>query len=195
MPEAGDCQATADVNELRAEVPFSQNDHARQAHREILETWTGGPTLENPSVELSWARPPRPAPADRPDVASPVARMAERLSAQGLPAVVLVPTGQIEAMRRCYQIGISHCLSKPVKPAELLEAVAAVLGAGPAHADREDNRVHRVQRPALSVLVADDSPINQEVAAGLLEISGHRVRAPCATATRRCGRSRKSRST
>ena len=126
-------------------------------------------------------RRPRPALAviDL-NVASPAGLgLAERLSAQGLPAVVLVPTGQIEAMRRCYQIGISHCLSKPVKPAELLEAVAAVLGAGPAHADREDNRVHRVQRPALSVLVADDSPINQEVAAGLLEISGHRVRAVC----------------
>ncbi|MDD4270605.1 MAG: response regulator [Pirellulaceae bacterium] len=171
--------------ELRAEVLlFSQNDHARQAHREILETaGLAVRTLENPSVELSQPGPDRPRPAlaviDL-NVASPAGLgLAERLSAQGLPAVVLVPTGQIEAMRRCYQIGISHCLSKPVKPAELLEAVAAVLGAGPAHADREDNRVHRVQRPALSVLVADDSPINQEVAAGLLEISGHRVRAVC----------------
>lgn len=171
--------------QFRAEaLLFSENEHARQAYREMLETaGLAIRTLDNASVELSLPGPDRPRPAvaviDLNVASAAGLELAERLAAQGLPAVVLVPTGQIEAMRRCDQIGISHCLGKPVKPMELLDAVAAVLGAGPADSDRKNTRVDRIRRQALSVLVADDSPINQEVAAGLLEMSGHRVRAVC----------------
>ena len=62
---------------------------------------------------------------------------------------------------------------KPVKTAELADAINEVMGSA---APTDDNIPAGTQSNAgtgLRILVADDSPINQEVARGLLELLGH----------------------
>ncbi|HUT10570.1 MAG TPA: response regulator [Thermoguttaceae bacterium] len=93
--------------------------------------------------------------------------------AQEYPVVMLTPAGQIDAAERCQRLGIEHCLTKPVKASELFEAaLAAVTGRSGKRAAAAAGGDQPALRP-LRVLVADDAPVNQEVAVGLLELLGH----------------------
>jgi CheY-like chemotaxis protein len=87
----------------------------------------------------------------------------------------LTPAVLVDGIERCQKLGIRQCIPKPVKDTELLEAI---------HSERNLSEADIVPAPAsqvetnhvsLRVLVADDSPINQEVMAGLLEMHGHQV--------------------
>ncbi|GGG67464.1 response regulator [Edaphobacter dinghuensis] len=81
---------------------------------------------------------------------------------------------------RCGELGISAYLVKPVRQAELREAIARVLtpieqtGAVPMITQ---NTLHedRDPRKALHVLLAEDNPVNQKLAIRLLEKRGHQV--------------------
>lgn len=92
----------------------------------------------------------------------------------GWRVIVLTPAGLVDGIERCQKLGIEHCITKPVKADELLETVQATLDSCsvdvvvPTVSDPQKGRV-------LRVLVADDSPVNQEVASGLLELRGHAV--------------------
>ena len=66
-----------------------------------------------------------------------------------------------------------QCLTKPPKVHELLAAIRAVVESD-AEEHVEPTRRYADTR-ALRLLVADDSPVNQAVAAGLLELGGHEV--------------------
>ena len=81
---------------------------------------------------------------------------------------------------RCGELGIAACLLKPVRQAELREAVLRVLQTRqdplPApvstrYASRNQGAGHK----ALDILVADDNRVNQKVASRLLEKRGHHV--------------------
>ena len=92
-----------------------------------------------------------------------------------LPLVFLLPAGKVDLVEQCRQLGLEHCLIKPIKQEELTEAVREALGiARDRSADDAPEQAAAV-RP-LRILVADDSPFNQQVAAGLLELNGHAVR-------------------
>jgi two-component system, sensor histidine kinase and response regulator len=90
--------------------------------------------------------------------------------------LVVATVGQRGDAQRCRDLGIRGYLTKPVARAELLEAVAAVLGstaeAGPALVTR-----HLIEetRRRLRILLAEDNPVNQEVAATMLRRRGHQV--------------------
>jgi CheY-like chemotaxis protein len=86
--------------------------------------------------------------------------------------MLLTPT-QPEDSRQCRQLGIQYCLTKPPKHAELLAALAAALGAVTSAPASPADATGPV-RP-LRILLAEDSPVNQEVAVGLLTLRGHRV--------------------
>jgi len=89
------------------------------------------------------------------------------------PIVMLTPAGQIDAAERCQQLGIEHCLTKPVKASELFDTVLAALrGCSEKPGATAADDTETASQP-LRVLVADDAPINQEVAVGLLELLGH----------------------
>jgi CheY-like chemotaxis protein len=90
------------------------------------------------------------------------------------PLVVLAPAGRTESFDRCQRLAIEHCLTKPVKGHELSAAIGAAIDAGQGEAEKGNDAQSDAAR-ALYVLVADDSPVNQQVAAGLLELRGHRV--------------------
>ncbi len=86
--------------------------------------------------------------------------------------VVLLPAGRVEIAEQCEELGIGFCLSKPPKTEELVAALHATMKSPeppPSFAGQS-----LANRP-LRLLVADDSPVNQAVAAGLLELAGHEV--------------------
>jgi signal transduction histidine kinase/CheY-like chemotaxis protein len=90
------------------------------------------------------------------------------------PAIImLIPAGQVDAADRCRELGISQVLIKPAKLSELHAAVASGLGAGAATPAANATPKRIVAQRTLRILVADDSPVNQEVARGLLELCGH----------------------
>ncbi|MEZ6069745.1 MAG: ATP-binding protein [Pirellulales bacterium] len=105
--------------------------------------------------------------------------LAERLHAEITPSappiLMLLPAGQVAAAERCRQIASARSLIKPAKPAEVADAVAALLGGD---ADQQNdapaNATAEADHP-LHILVVDDGPVNQEVAAGLLGLRGHTV--------------------
>jgi CheY-like chemotaxis protein len=81
---------------------------------------------------------------------------------------------------RCGELGISAFLVKPVRQAELREAIARVLtpieqtGAVPM-ITQSTLQEDRDPRKALHVLLAEDNPVNQKLAVRLLEKRGHQV--------------------
>jgi PAS domain S-box-containing protein len=98
--------------------------------------------------------------------------------------MMLTSGGQRGDAARCGALGIAAYLLKPVRQAELREAIARVLSAK-GHA----NAAHMITRRALAgnggparglhILLAEDNPVNQKLALRLLEKRGHHVAVVC----------------
>ncbi|MBM7508696.1 PAS domain S-box-containing protein [Nocardioides salarius] len=88
--------------------------------------------------------------------------------------MLLLTSDQAVSSRSARAAGISTTLNKPVRHAELYDALVAATGRGgqPAH-----RAVRRLVVPSLDlrVLVVEDNPVNQLVATGLLESLGLHV--------------------
>jgi CheY-like chemotaxis protein len=81
---------------------------------------------------------------------------------------------------RCRDLEIAVYLTKPIKQSELLDALLLALGTPrhPAEAVPAATRSDRETEPALpplDILLAEDSPVNQQLALGLLSRHGHRL--------------------
>jgi PAS domain S-box-containing protein len=74
--------------------------------------------------------------------------------------------------RRARALGVAAYLIKPVKQSDLLDRILDAL-CEPSEAARGRTRARAAGR-RLRVLVAEDNPVNQRVAAGMLERLGHR---------------------
>ncbi len=92
--------------------------------------------------------------------------------------MMLTSAGERGDSRRCRELGINAYMTKPVRRAELLEALAAILSGGMSRPADErpalQPSIQQTDRP-LSVLLAEDNIVNQKVAVKLLEKRGHRV--------------------
>ncbi len=88
--------------------------------------------------------------------------------------MLLLTSDQAVSTRSAREAGISATLNKPVRHAELYDAVVAATGRSEEPVRRS---VRRVVVPSLdlSVLVVEDNPVNQLVATGLLESLGLHV--------------------
>jgi PAS domain S-box-containing protein len=92
--------------------------------------------------------------------------------------MMLTSGGSRGDAQRCQELGIQAYLTKPLDRTELLEVVAGVCG-------RDHGQVERASlitrhsiaegRRTLRVLLAEDNPVNQQVAASMLRRRGHDV--------------------
>ena len=91
--------------------------------------------------------------------------------------MMLTSNGRRGDAARCRELGIAVYLTKPVRQAQLLEAILSVAG-GPVPAEasaalitrhtlREDSR--------LNILLAEDNPVNQKITTRMLEKLGHGI--------------------
>jgi two-component system sensor histidine kinase/response regulator len=92
--------------------------------------------------------------------------------------LLLTSAGRPGDGARCRALGIAAYLVKPIRQADLLEAVLAVLGvasAGSSPAPLVTRHSLREARGKLRILLAEDNKVNQLVAARLLGKRGHTV--------------------
>ncbi len=100
-----------------------------------------------------------------------------------LRIIILTAFGQPGDAARCQRLGIDAYLVKPIRQADLRESLAMVLCSDPekqhsakamALVTRHTLRENRLAG-GLKVLLAEDDPINQQVAVNMLERLGHTV--------------------
>ena len=93
------------------------------------------------------------------------------------PIIMLSSAWDAESSTRSRTLGIDHCLIKPVKQSDLLNAIVHVLRDDTAKEIPSEGSVHdpldRV--PSLKILLAEDGLVNQKVAVSLLEQRGHKI--------------------
>jgi CheY-like chemotaxis protein len=87
--------------------------------------------------------------------------------------MMLSSSGQLGDAARCRDLGVAAHLTKPVAQADLQRAIGRALGAAPATSPAA--AVTAAAFAPLRVLLAEDNPVNERVAVGLLTKRGHRV--------------------
>src|SRR5256885_6689683 len=90
--------------------------------------------------------------------------------------LMLTSAGQRGDGERCRQLGIQAYLTKPIARADLVEAVGTVLaGAAAGSPDLITRHTIAESRHSLRILLAEDNPVNQQVAIAMLVKRGHQV--------------------
>jgi CheY-like chemotaxis protein len=92
--------------------------------------------------------------------------------------LMLTSAGQRGDGDRCRALGIRGYLTKPISRADLLEALGTVLAGPPETAGTPDVVTRHTiaeSRRALRILLAEDNPVNQQVAVAMLVKRGHEV--------------------
>ena len=91
--------------------------------------------------------------------------------------LMLTSAGQRGDGERCRALGIRGYLTKPMSRADLLEALGTVLAGSEQAGTPEIVTRHTIaeSRRSLRVLLAEDNPVNQQVAVAMLVKRGHEV--------------------
>jgi len=92
--------------------------------------------------------------------------------------LMLTSAGQRGDGERCRELGIRGYLTKPISRSDLLEALATVLAGSPEETGTPDVVTRHTiaeSRTTLRVLLAEDNPVNQQVAVAMLVKRGHEV--------------------
>jgi CheY-like chemotaxis protein len=110
--------------------------------------------------------------------------LVEKIKEQAGPSastiMMLTSGGQRGDAARCGALGVAAYLLKPIRQAELRDAIVRVLtpkdqaGAAPMITRHNVNDAS-VPAKSLDILLAEDNPVNQKLAIRLLEKRGHRV--------------------
>ncbi len=99
----------------------------------------------------------------------------QQLAASTRPAVIMLTSGARPGdAKRCEQLAVSAYLLKPVRQAELYEAIHRSLELGPGRSPPVSPAVI-AEGKRLRILVAEDSEINQKLVLGLLGRHDHHV--------------------
>jgi two-component system sensor histidine kinase/response regulator len=105
------------------------------------------------------------------------ARVKQDPQLHGAKVILLTSAGRSEDVARAKAVGVAAALCKPVKQSELWDAIISVLhvpGRQKARPSAARTRARAARQP-LRVLLAEDNPVNQEVAVQMLERRGHSV--------------------
>ena len=107
--------------------------------------------------------------------------VAERIrndpSLSSATVMVLSSAGHQDDLARCRELGVGAYVTKPLRHSELLDAVMTALGRGGAVArDARASPAMPDHGRRLRVLLAEDNPVNQKLAVGILAKRGHSVR-------------------
>jgi len=157
----------------------------RRILEEVLGHWRMRPTTVASGREAleeleRAARRGRPYPLVLLDSSMPVMDgfgLAERIRRRkhlASAAIMMLTSGARPGDRaRCVSLGIPVHLTKPVKQSDLMDAIVTVLARPAGRSGRRAPLRRRRPARALHVLVAEDNPVNQQVASGLLERAGH----------------------
>src|SRR5882762_977423 len=97
---------------------------------------------------------------------------------KGTNLLMLTSAGQRGDGERCRELGIRGYLTKPISRADLLEALGTVLAGSPEETGTPDVVTRHTiaeSRSTLRVLLAEDNPVNQQVAVAMLVKRGHEV--------------------
>ena len=106
------------------------------------------------------------------------ARVKQDPQLHGAEVILLTSAGRSEDVARAKTVGVAAALSKPVKQSELWDAIVTALNVPGQQKSRASSSAARTRaraRQPLRVLLAEDNPVNQEVALRLLERRGHSV--------------------
>ena len=105
-----------------------------------------------------------------------VARQLREDSAIRQPQIVLITAyGRDDVGQQADAAMVDACLSKPVRPSELIDTLTRLLASGTSSEERLGPRPDQDQGwnlEGLQVLLVEDNPINQQIACELLEIAG-----------------------
>jgi signal transduction histidine kinase/CheY-like chemotaxis protein len=97
-----------------------------------------------------------------------------------LPLVMLTSVGDQQVRRRSKELGLSDCLNKPIKPAQLFNSVVKTLATvdsntPPLGLSPQHEQLNLAKEWPLRILLAEDNVVNQKVALRLLERLGYRA--------------------
>jgi signal transduction histidine kinase/CheY-like chemotaxis protein len=105
-----------------------------------------------------------------------VERIRQRPELSPAAIMMLTSSGQRGDIERCRQLGVASYLFKPVRRAELLSAILAVVDHSvPSSMDTLPRKENETRDKGLHILVAEDNHVNQRVATRTLEKMGHSV--------------------
>jgi signal transduction histidine kinase/DNA-binding response OmpR family regulator/HPt (histidine-containing phosphotransfer) domain-containing protein len=107
-----------------------------------------------------------------------VERIREDPALAAATIMMLTSSGQRGDAARCRALGVAAYLTKPIGQADLLEALLRVLGSRSQAVDRPrlvTRHSLRESRRPLRILLAEDNPVNRQLALRLLEKRGHTV--------------------
>jgi two-component system sensor histidine kinase/response regulator len=90
-------------------------------------------------------------------------------------AVMMTSVSRRGDAQRCRDLAVGAYLMKPASRREMLEAVSAALGRSANAGARAASKDAAVERRTRKILLAEDNPVNQEVAASMLRRRGHTV--------------------
>ena len=99
--------------------------------------------------------------------------------AADIALLMLTSAGERGDAERCRALGVAAYLTKPVSQAQLVNAISLALGRKSDRIDAAGSGAYQAPTdfPKLSILLAEDHPVNQQVARRLLERQGHSVTA------------------
>jgi signal transduction histidine kinase/DNA-binding response OmpR family regulator len=95
----------------------------------------------------------------------------------GSTIMMLSSSGHLEESARCRELGIASQLTKPIDQRELLSAIGRLLAREPGQRAALPSSMLPAELPErrLHILLAEDNPVNQRLAASLLQRRGHKV--------------------
>jgi len=92
--------------------------------------------------------------------------------------IMLTSAGERGHAAKCVELGIAAYLMKPVRQSELLEIICLSIqksGPGKTHASLLTRHAITESKRRMNVLIAEDNPVNQKLAARMLQKMGHSV--------------------